>query len=412
MSQITNPQLAVLDERVFEFYGLTGVVHESSANLYGLQIYKSELLELQRLANKIDPESEFDNLIIGNILSNLELTDSLIDFYTNPNQDMSVVDFFEKEMGSDSWSFLEEIIQSADWKLVWEHRKLSQKRRRSQVNRYTEEARKAAGLWKEKIKEDGLKHGKALGYLPRDFDMNVFILPPREEEETSYWVPETRTLNLGFYGFEFYQRDGEVIAKPAGAYNALFHEVFGHGAHQILSADLPLSVRLSSEVGNMLSTKPTSEGVAISRESESHDFLRERQGELGIDEEDIMMVDMGSKLAETGRCFKLYSSLLKEREIREGFDSYEHLLNLTNNFPLAMGYKRDTKNEGLSDGLIVVGHSLGPHKYSQMEEEVRKKFGRDFPEREPAKMHRATARGDWSWEVYPDAVCYFLEHED
>lgn len=55
------------------------------------------------------------------------------------------------------------------------------------------------------------------------------------------------------------------------------------------------------------------------------------------------------------------------------------------------------------------------HEISNLElkklDEIRAKFGDEYLEKEKRKVNTATLTGVWSWEVYPDAVCYFLKEE-
>jgi len=104
----------------------------------------------------------------------------------------------------------------------------------------------------------------------------------------------------------------------------------------------------------------------------------------------------------------MYYALVKDRELKEeGFDSYEHLLNLTQNPGIARSVKDDFKGS-FESMWNQSGHTLGPLHYGKMEDGIRAKFGDEYLERERKKVNAAALTGVWSWEVYPDAVDYNL----
>jgi len=409
MGKITNPQLSELDKRTAEFYKLSHRYLKSLVNLYGRDVYKAELSDILKSADNITPETEFDELVLRNVQSNLKLNDLTLDYLADPNFSLSVREFFDKIAGEGSYSFLEERVKSPPWEQRWKNAERKQERDYTRVNSFTEEAQTAAKVWIPRIKEDILTYGKAEDLLPQDFDMTLLLLPPKEGAEWSSWNSATRVFSLGSYGFDFFHRDGEgIVALPTSSYNIAFHEVLGHGAHQIHSRDMPLSTRFTEEVGGITPTKSITEGVAITSEKRGYEFLRDRLDYLGITEEDVDILQIDNELIDQSRLEMMYYALVKDRELKEeGFDGYEHLLNLTQNPVIARGFKENFK-VSFGDMWGQVGHILGPSHYGKMEDRIRAKFGVEYLEKERRKVNTAALTGVWSWEVYPDAVTYTL----
>ena len=412
MNKIKNPQLKELDERTAEFYKLSHGYFGRLSNLYGRERYKEELSGILNEASGITPETEFDSLVLRNIQSNLKLNDLTLDYLTNPHFELSVMDFFDKIAGKGVYRFLEERVKSPPWEKRWTSSERTRERDYARVSPFTEEAQTAAKLWIPRIKEDILNYGKAGGLLPQKFDITILLLPPKERSEWSSWNPVTRVFNLGSYGFDFFHREKEgVVAIPTKAYGTAFHEVLGHGAHQIHSEDMPLSLRFTQQVGGITPTKSITEGVAINSEKKAYEFLRNRLNDLGISGEDVVLLQIDNELQEQSRFEYMYYSLLKDRELREkGFDAYEHLLDLTQNPVIARQFKENFKG-GFEDMWEQIGHTLGPIHYGRMEKTVREMFGKYYPERERKKFNAAALTGVWSWEVYPDAVSYMLRND-
>jgi len=335
-----------------------------------------------------------------------------MDYFTDPNFSLSVREFFDRIAGNGSFEHLEMKVKSPLWVERWEHSEKSQETDNSRVSPFIEEAQKSAKDWLPKLKKDILEYGKSGGYLPNDFDMNILLLPPKSGDKWSYWNSKTRVLSMGSCGFDFFPKNEKVIAVPAKAYNIAFHEILGHAAHQIHSENLPCSLRFTEEIGMITPTKSTTEGVAIDREKQGYTFLRGKLKELDLTEEDVVLLQDKNYLQHQSRCELMHYALTKDRELREkGFDGYEYLLGLTKNPVMARVFKYDF-NEGFFDVWKWIGHTLGPIHYEGMVNKTKKEFGEDYLEKEKKDFHKATLKGVWSWEVYPDAVAYFLRNKE
>ena len=125
--------------------------------------------------------------------------------------------------------------------------------------------------------------------------------------------------------------------------------------------------------------------------------------ELDLNEEDIVLLEEGNDLEHQSRIEMVYFSLTKDREvIEEGFNGYEHLLELTQNPVLARTF-RDDFSGSFRNAWKMLGHSLGPLHYQKMLEKSK-------PESTNNKeFHKATLKGVWSSEVYPEAVAYLAK---
>lgn len=408
---ISEPELKKLDKEVANFYKLTNLYFKGLSNLYGKRIYKSELARLLNSADKIKPESEFDSLILKNMHSNLRLNDLVIDFVSVLDFPNSVEQFCDELFGEGTWSYLEEKTKLQPWEMKWKYNVMYQARGFIRANPYTDEAKSAAKKWIPRIKKDILLYGKIKSYLTEDFNMSIFLLSP-ESGIGSSWNPSNNIFELSSYSFEFLKKEEKIIAVPTLAYLDAFHEVLGHAAHQIRSKNLARSLRLTGEISSISPTKSVIEGIAIHREEEGLSFLEKRLIEMELTQEDYELLKIRRELELQNQVERLYYTLIKEKELREkGFDGYKHLLRLTENPVIAESFKRDFKDTFI-DVWGSIGHALGRRHYGLMEQKLKEKFGEDYLEKNERKVHEATLQGAWSWEIYPDAVCYFLREEN
>ncbi|MEK6934028.1 MAG: hypothetical protein AABW75_04075 [Nanoarchaeota archaeon] len=237
--------------------------------------------------------------------------------------------------------------------------------------------------------------------------MTILLLPP-ESGNWSSWNSKNGVFHLGTYGFEFFQRERKIIAVPSVAYQVSFHEILGHAAHQIGSRELPKTLAFSEEIGSVTPTKSVTEGLAINREGECSNFIRENLERLGLESEEIILLENRRVLDIQGRIENFYYGLIKERELREEwFDGYKSILNITNNPVLAHQFKHDFEKTFV-DVWRTLGHSFGPRHYKYMEEKIEREFGIEFIKGNNKKFHKATLHGVWSYKIYPEAVAYFL----
>lgn len=173
---------------------------------------------------------------------------------------------------------------------------------------------------------------------------------------------------------------------------------------------MPFSLRFTEEVGTITPTKTITEGVAINAEKRGYSFLRARQNDLGLKEEDISLLEEEDNLQQQTRMEQAYYALTNDREIREkNFDSYEHLLQLTRN-PLLAREARDNFKGGFMARWRTIGHTMGPLHYQKMVDRVRTDLGAENIDTQ--EFYRAALKGVWSHEIYPDAVSYMIKEKD
>jgi hypothetical protein len=410
MFKITNKKLLELDKEVALFYKTIDSLSSFLVNVYAKKKYESALIEIRKKLQKIKPESEFDELIINNIESNLRLNDLMIDYFTNPNCALGTIEMIDKLVGKDTYRKLEENAKSIPWEKEWINANRKQEREYSRISPFAEEAQSAVKKWIPKIKKNLIKYGREVGFLSSDFDFTIILLPPKEGSEWSNWNSKTKIFSLASYGFKIFMRNGKVIANPAGAYSIAFHEIFGHAAHQYESDKLPESVWFTEEIAGVVSTKSVTEGVALSTDNHCIDFLRENLKKFGLNEEDAILLEEDQFLTKNSKLYSMFAALVKDRELREkDFDGYKYILEVTKNPVLAHHFKHDYDNFFM-DIWERVGHAFGPWHYSLMVNKVVSEFGDDFIKKNAVVFNRASLMGVWSWEVYPQAVVYFLKN--
>ena len=408
MKFITNPQLKELDREVAEFYKLNVRFLNSLENIYGKEVYKSRLSELLTKSDSINGDSEFDKLLLKNIHSNLSLNDLVIDYITDYDFSLSPEKFIDAIAGEGVWNYLEDNFKNAPWEQRWLINERTQKLNQFRVNPSVDETKDATKKWLPIIKNDVLNYGRSKDILPKDFDINLFLL---FDGNNSYWDSETKSIYLNYCTFEHFLDKEKVIVNPIWAYKTAFHEILGHAAHQINSCNLPLSLRFSSEIGSITPTKSVTEGVAKNKDKECFAYLRENLDNIGINEEAIQIVEVQSDLGNRSELESLYASLIKDKELREkGFDSYEYILGLTKN-KIVADIIKNKFDYNFINKLMSIGHALGALHYNKMQEKIKQEFGEKFLIENQKKVNSATLKGVWSWEVYPDAVSYFLKKD-
>lgn len=408
--EISNPRLADLDRKAGGFYELVYRYFSSWPNPYRRQVCRERSAELLGQADRIKPETEFDELVLRNIYSNVALTDLSISYFTDPDFPLSVREFFDRIGGEGAWDYLETRVQSVPWERKWNLSEEGREKDRTRIEPFADEAREAIQRQLPQIERDVIEYGQSTGYLPSDFNMKIELTSP-EDLEYDYWKPKERVFGLALRDFHCSRENGEVTVDPAAAYLAAFHEVLGHAAHQVHSERMPISLRMAREIGIIPSVRPVTEGVALQMEKECYNFLEGKVGELSFTRKDVAYLEQRAELRHQRVCETVCYSLVRERELNErDFDGYKHVLALTQNRLVARRFECGYYGD-LVGSWMQVGVALGPMHYQRMQDMVKRELGEKALDQNEAAFGRASRTGVWSWEVYPDAVVYLLRNE-
>ena len=410
MFTIKDKKLKKLDQSIGEFYKLNARYFNSLINKFGRKVFKKEVKQLNSQADSIKPTAEFDQLILRNIKSNLRIQETVIDYFTDPKFHLTPPKFIDAIAGRGSWMMLEKRFINSPWEMRWHHTEQSLERGQLLANEKTDEAQKLAKKWIPQIKKDILSYGIDQSYLPADFDFQLYLLPPKDDGQYSRWNSKAKVFELGNYGFDFFHTDKSIIVMPTIAYRTSFHEIIGHAAHQSNSANMPCSVSFSEEIASLTGVKTTVEGVSDHASKQSWDYIRQNLSRLKIRQEEYDFQFNLEEILTANQYEYLFLSLLKDRETREkGFKGYKYIQQITKNPMLARYFKHDFDSE-FYDEWGSFGHTFGPDHFALMVNKLTRKFGRKYLEQNHNRFNRAHLTGVWSWEVYPEAVCWIMEN--
>ncbi|MDD5132898.1 MAG: hypothetical protein PHD81_03830 [Candidatus Nanoarchaeia archaeon] len=402
--EIINKDLQKLDEKVTEFYKFMVRYSKDLTNLYGKEIYEKQFNNLLSLTNRINPDSEFDSLILKNIKSNLTITDLIINYFNNPKFRISTEKFFDKIAGDGTWAFLEQNLKDLPWKAYWETSEATENKNLLRVDARSKESVDIIDRELPIIKKNIINYCVEEGFLPKDFKFKFLFIPHFDENASASWRPATKILNLYLNNFTFYNKDGKTILDPVYIYNSIFHELIGHGLHQMFSSELPSSINFSEIIYSITPTKSVAEGIAEIRAEESFKLLEKK---LKVEKGDLELYKNLIKFHSCNRYEQMFFSLLKSKELKERkFDGAKEVLKLTKNYPLSQYYKY-AYNKTFFGTLCDMGHTFGRFHYQKMKDFVEQQHGKGILDQK--EFRNAPLRGLWSWEVYPEAVSYFVK---
>jgi len=171
---------------------------------------------------------------------------------------------------------------------------------------------------------------------------------------------------------------------------------------------LPESLRLTDEIGFIITTGPVTEGFADIAEHDSYDFLKNSKKELGVSDEMLEYAILSSQNSKLRIALKLYLALLNEKAKRENFDIRSYLIDgLKLPYEFVEWYL--SRDPLLKDVFEVFGHAFSGFIRSNLKKELVQEFGEQFLLQHPDIVRKAMATGVWSSKIYPKAVKYFLK---
>jgi len=401
MYKIASQALRELDRNVVDSYSQYASLLEESEFLPNSEAYKKihqKIDGLRSLAERVNPESEFDGLVLEHITSILDVQEGIAGFFLTDSSDLTTQQLVDLVNGDGTYEFIEEEARKFDWNSVGGPGRISYKRK------LLERAKSTTEKLVQTVREDVLKYGKEKGFIPGNFNFELIIDETLESLPLAYWDPQNNRMGVNTTVFDIVEESDLVKVYPGNLHALAFHEVLGHASHHHFSGNLPFTLRPEKREyreGNFASIS-VEEAIAIGAENKGREYLEEHAERFGLSAEHIKQENQKDEESYQNGIAQIYHSLLKEREEREGIDFLEELSKITgreiakdNDIPPLMN----------ADDSVFVAGMFGGQKII---DQVLNKLPERFPNVSQREIDQVKRTGLWAWQVYPKFLDYAL----
>jgi hypothetical protein len=401
-----SPEFQKLDKKISRLYNATEKFYSDVNNPLIYNLLTKELSSTERLAYKLKPKTEFENIFLENALSAVSCakTDAgfLNSFETSTERLIDIV------YGKGSYDLIKNDVRNYDWKAEYELERVRTDILKRSIPLTPELTRKLENEIFPALKDEILDYSLKEGLAPKNLD---FKLRLSEEKGAVYWNLKTKSVVLPKHYIGFYDQNGRALGDLSFAYPAIFHEFFGHAVHQFNSGKMPPSLRFESKVGNIKSTRVVSEGIAMEKDLMARDYVINKYGINRFTEN----LRLFFKTAQQNSAREIYISLLAIKKFRNpDFDQSKGLSDVGITNPVWARYLSNkielmAKNYDLA-GMQTISHFLGQHYMKNLRRELEEEFGKEFTMKNKDKINLALTSGDWTPEAHKKFVKFFLKN--
>lgn len=408
MFELKVPELKAIDEEITtlnKHYGLAMNSLNRLPNLYTLKIITSAIKDLQVRLKGIKTEDEFEKIAIKNHQKNLEAEYIYLEYFTSAKE-TTIDEVFDSVLGKEAIKLLKEKAKTFDYKEYWEYYLTYEEFNYKSIPTDDEGLRDTFREMLQELKKDVLLYGQEHFNFPKDYKVDVVLGQPYSQ--SSHFHPTNRRMEISPNTFFVFKENEEVKINVCAVIDVIFHELIGHGRHEVHSREMPSALQDNSiNVAN-----PTlhvhAEGVAQSTRADALNFMRLHKEKYSI--EDIYIEQIERSAVTFNWTMNIIYQYLQLKQIEEPkLDIDNEFKEITQNQGLLLLYKAE--KIGILGCIRNAVYPLGYHYITKLKEDLKKELGeRAFAENH-ARVNQLLTTGIWHHEVLPEFVRYVLKKE-
>lgn len=406
--ELKDKKLIEIDKEIFElnkFYSLAINSLGRFPNVYAVEEFSKHAEEILKKLKPIKTSNEFEKIFIENSLNNLESQKIYLNYFCKG--DIKIEEMSKIVLGEKSLEILEENIKKFDYRKLWEfylsYREYSYKTIPSDDESLREEFKKIL----INLKKDFLDYARKEYGLPNDYDFEFVLGQPYSQK--TFFHPTNRRMEVSPGSFFVFKEDGKVKINVTGVMQNLFHEILGHGRHEVLSREMPLSMQDNSVNTSIISLHIHFEGVSQLAEKEAIKFMKKYKKKYEIEDDYIRQRVLGENSIECTNFSAFYKYL--------GFKKIED-----NSFDQEGEFKKITENRGLSilyhaqfgsslDFAHDAVYPLGTFYLEEYFKKLKKKLGEEEFNKNHIEINKAIATGVFNFKTLPKFIDLYLKEK-
>jgi hypothetical protein len=207
--------------------------------------------------------------------------------------------------------------------------------------------------------------------------------------------------------FFVFKEGEEVKINVCLVMELLFHEILGHGMHEIFSREMPLSMQDNSINVSVPSSHVHFEGVSQLAEKEAIDFMRLYKKKYNVEEDYIDQRIFNGASTKSGSFQTFYQFLGLKKIEDDSFDQDGEFRKITKNNGLTVLYSSSNVNP--LSCIHGAAYPVGLEYLSSFLEELKEEMGEESFMKNKSIITKATTHGVFNFRVLPKFVRYYLK---
>lgn len=404
--ELKTKELVEIDKKIFElnkFYGLAINSLNRFPNVYTVGEFSKHSAALIKDLKSVKTEDEFEKLFIENSLYNLEAQEAYLNYFSKG--DLKVEKMAEIVLGKDALKILKENIKNFSYEKLWDFYLSYQDYSYKSIPVDDESLRDEFKKILVNLKKDFLNYCKKEYGIPKDYDFELVLGQPYSEN--TFFHPTNQRMEVSPVSFFVFKDEGKVKINVTDVIRLLFHEILGHGRHEILSREMPFSMQDNSINTAIPSLHVHFEGVSQTAELEAVKFMEVFKKKYGIEDDYIKQRILSRAMMETANFQALYKYLGLKKIEDNSFDKDEEFKKITGNHGLSVLY-----SSGINSSLGFVSdavYPLGLFYLNKILDDLKKKLGEKVFEENYVEIYNAIATGVFNFKTLPKFIDLYLK---
>ncbi len=339
--EIKNKELVKINANIFQItkrYGLLRKTLNRIPSIEGMREVLENFEIIKKQLKDVKNANEYEKIVIENLLERIASERAYIKYMFG---EMKIDEAVQNIFGKRAVEIIREYSANFNYKEYWKFMTLYEESAHKFLNSEEEHFRERFKKILLELKKDLLTYGKEKFGLPKDYEFELILGQPYRSE--TYFHPTNRLMVISPQKFLVYREGNEDVVNVTEVIEVLFHEIIGHGRHEINSKGLPLCLEDNSINLANITAHVHAEGVSQTAEKEAIHFMKKFKEKYKIKEEFITQRIQAQKI-KTFSAKKLYHYLKLKKKEESKLDVEKEFLKVVHDSDkISSKYKTDSQ---------------------------------------------------------------------
>jgi hypothetical protein len=405
--ELKNPSLVKIDKEILELNKKNSLALHSLnklPNLYAAREVILKIRELKRRLKEIKTVDEFEEIVIENYLRNIDSQETYLEFFTRGEKN-NLESFIAKVYGIHAMNIIKNKIKKFSYKDYWEYYLTFQEYGYKKIPSDDESLREKFREILKNLKKDLLKYGIKNFNFPKDYNFDLILGQPYSNN--NYFHPTNKRMEISPSTFFAYKDEGVIKINVCDVIKTLFHELIGHGRHEINSKNLPLGIENNSINLSVTALHVHAEGIAQITLKDAIDFMKKHKKKYKIEDDYLRQIELSS--CADSSMYVLYEYLKLKKIENPKLNVEKEFIEITKN----KGLYLLLENRNINPISIVsdTNYPLGEFYLTRILDRLKEDLGKEEFSKNYAIINYAISVGMWHHQVLEKFVRFYLKNK-